>query len=186
MVDGLALAAPGRVGGVVGWLRIAPARPAGDTCSGARSGSRGRLLALRLGRRRRRCSEVPEDVLERVMAEHRALEPGGTDLDPEKVEEVVRTDGGDLADRLALDLVSEEAGAGLRDRAAAAGEPDPVHDPVLHAEHEGDPIATQWIGTLVRRVGVLDDPEVVRPPVVLEDVVAVEIVHGSFECSASV
>ena len=81
-------------------------------------------------------------------------------------------------ERLALDLVGQEAGAGLADGAATAGEPDAIDDAVLDAEHQRDPVATQRVGALVRGVGVLDDPEVVGPPIVLEDVVAVEVVHA--------
>ena len=112
------------------------------------------------------------------MAEHRALEPRGADVDAEEVEQVVRADGRDLVHGLALDLVGQEARAGLADGAAATGEGDAVHDAVLHAEHQRDPVAAQRVGALVGRVGVLDDPEVVGPPVVLEDVVAVEVVHA--------
>ena len=46
------------------------------------------------------------------------------------------------------------------------------------AEHQRDPVPAQRIGALVRRVGILDDPEIVGPSVVLEDVVAVEVVHA--------
>ena len=112
------------------------------------------------------------------MAEHRALQAGGADLDAEQVEQVVRADARDLAERLALDLVGQEARARLADGAAAAGERDAVDDPVRHAEHQRDPVAAQRVGALVGRVGVLDDPEVVGPSVVLEDVVAVEVVHA--------
>ena len=45
---------------------------------------------------------------------------------------------------LALDLVGQEAGAGLADGAAAAGEPDPIDDPsvtptisVIRSPHSG-------------------------------------------------
>ena len=92
----------------------------------------------------------------------------------------------DLRERLALDLVGQQAGAGLADRAAAAGEPDPVDDAVLHAEHQRDAVATERVRALVGGVGILDDPEVVGPPVVLEDVVAVEVVHRRSKCSANV
>ncbi len=85
---------------------------------------------------------------------------------------------GHLVERLALDLVGQEARAGLADRAAPAGEPDPVDDAVLDAEHQRDPVAAERVGALVGGVGVLDDPEVVGPPVVLEDVVAVQVVHA--------
>ena len=123
-------------------------------------------------------AKVAEHVLEAVVAEHRALEAGGADVDAEEVEQVVGADGRDLVDGLALDLVGQEARAGLADGAAAAGERDPIDDAVGDPEHQRDPVAAQRIGALVRRVGVLDDPEVVGPPVVLEDVVAVEVVHA--------
>ena len=58
---------------------------------------------------------------------------------------------------------------------------DPIHDAVLDAEHQRDPVAAQRVGALVRRVGILDDPEVVGLSIVLEDVVAVEVVHGRFD-----
>jgi len=45
-------------------------------------------------------------------------------------------------------------------------------------EHHRDPVAAQRVGSLVAPVRGLDDPEVVGVPVVLEDVVAVEVVHG--------
>ena len=112
------------------------------------------------------------------MAEHRALEAGRADVDPEQVQQVVGTDGGDVGQRLALDLVGQERGARLADGAAAAGERDPVDDTVGHPEHQRDPVATQRVGALVGRVGVLDDPEVVGSSIVLEDVVAIQVVHA--------
>ena len=57
---------------------------------------------------------------------------------------------------------------------------DPIDDAVLDAEHQRDPVAAQRVGALVGRVGVLDDPEVVGPPIVLEDVVAVQVVHAAW------
>ena len=53
-----------------------------------------------------------------------------------------------------------------------------VHDTVVDAEHQRDPVAAQRVGAFVGRVGVVDHPEVVGSPVVLEDVVAVQIVHA--------
>ena len=125
-------------------------------------------------------------MLEAVVAEHRALEARRADVDAEEVEQVVGADGRDLVDGLALDLVGQEARAGLADGAAAAGERDAIHDAVLDAEHQRDPVAAQRVGALVGRIGVLDDPEVVGPSVVLEDVVAVEVVHVDFDYSANV
>src|SRR6478609_4572264 len=137
-----ARAVRGVCGGSAGSGR-AGVRPAPDTCSGARSGSC-------VGSGGRRDSQVAEHVLEAVVAEHRALEAGRANVDAEQVEQVVRADGGHVLDRLALDLVGQQAGA------------------------------------LVRRVGVLDDPEVVGPPVVLEDVIAIEVVHVDLDYSANV
>src|SRR6185436_5405784 len=125
-------------------------RPAGDTCSGARSRSRAGPPGSGTFRRGINCdTEVTEDVLEAVVAQHRALEPGRADLDAEQVEQVVGTERGDILDRLALDLVGEKARAGLADRTATAGETDPIHDPVLHAEHQRDPMAAERVRALV-------------------------------------
>ena len=112
------------------------------------------------------------------MAEHRALQPGRADVDAEEVEQVVRAERFDLGQRLALDLVGQERRGGLADRAAAAGEADALQDAVLDPELQRDPVAAQGVAALVGRGRRVDDPEVVGPPVVLEDVVAVEVVHG--------
>ena len=57
------------------------------------------------------------------------------------------------------------------------GEGDLGDHPVADPEHHRDPVAAERVRALVAGVGVLEDPEVVGPPVVLEDVVAVEVVH---------
>ena len=140
------------------------------------------VVPPRPGRRRRRRGgrgvELVERVAQRLVAEHRALEAGGADLDAEQVEQVVGPEGLDLGERLALDLVGQEARARLADRAAAAGEPDPLDDAVADADLERDPVAAQRVAALEARARILDDPEVVGPPGVLEDVVAVQVVHG--------
>ena len=65
------------------------------------------------------------------MAEHRALQAGRADLDAEQVEQVVGSEGRDVGDRLALDLVGQEARADAwLIGAAAAGEGDLVDDAV--------------------------------------------------------
>src|SRR6476469_9264868 len=98
-------------------------RPAGDTCSGARSRScAGPLGSGTFRRSIRGDTKIPEDVLEAVVAQHRALEPGRADVDAEQVQQVVGTERRDVLERLALDLVGEKARAGLADRAATAGE----------------------------------------------------------------
>ena len=79
------------------------------------------------------------------MAEHRALQPCGADVDTEKVEQVVRAERLDLAQRLALDLVRQERRRGLADRAAAAREADPLQDPILDPELQRDPVAAQGL-----------------------------------------
>ena len=92
-------------------------RPAGDTCSGARSAAScaGLMAGLRgrAGRARRR-AQIGQDVLEAVVAEHRALEAGRADLDAEEVEQVVRADAATSASGLPLiSSVSSEALAWL-------------------------------------------------------------------------
>src|SRR4029079_5253553 len=136
-------------------------RPASDTCSGARSRScAGPPGSGTFPRGVGGDTEVTEDVLEAVVAQHRALEPCRADVDAEQVEQVVGTERGDILDRLALYLVGEKARAGLADRAATAGETHAIHDPVLHAQHQRDPIAAKGVRALIARVGVLDHPEV--------------------------
>src|SRR5688572_27519817 len=164
-----------RTGSEVGRARPPAVRPARYTCSGARSWSCLRSLGRGRARRLARVrgvggTEIAQHVLEALVAQHRALEAGRADVDAQQVEQIVRADARDLREWLALDLVGQEAGAGLADGASTAGEADAIHDPVLHTEHQRDPVATQRVGAFVRGVGVLDDPEVVGPPVVLEDV----------------
>ena len=122
---------------------------------------------------------LAERVLERVEREEGALQPSRADLDAEQVEQVLGSERLDLGDRLPLDLVGEERGARLADRAAAAGEGDLGDDPVADPEHQRDPVAAERVRPLVLVRGRLEDPEVVGASVVLEDVVAVEIVHRS-------
>ena len=65
-----------------------------------------------------------QGVFERVEREQRALEARRADLDADQVQQVRRGQLRDLVDGLALDLVGQQRGAGLADRAAAAGEGD--------------------------------------------------------------
>src|SRR6476661_6618922 len=158
--DRLAFDAPGRRGwideGAVVSRERAGVRPATDTCSGARSGRWvGSCAGSRACLGRRRDAQVAKDVLEAVVAEHRAVEARWADVDAAKVEQVVGADGRHLVDRLALDLVRQERGARLADGAAATGEGDAIDDPVLHAEHQRDPVATERIRAFIRRVGIL-------------------------------
>ena len=76
---------------------------------------------------------VGQGVGHRVEREQGALEAGRADLDADQVEQVVGRHLLDLLDRLALDLVGQQRGAGLADGAAPAGEGDLAHDPVRDA-----------------------------------------------------
>src|SRR4029079_1882634 len=123
----------------------------------------------------------PEGALRRLEREQRALHAGRADLDPEKLEHVVRRHARRLVERLALDLVGEERCRRLADRAAPAGEADRRDLAVAHPQLQRDPVATQGIRALLGGGRVLEDPEVVGPAIVLEDVIAVEIVHARAE-----
>ena len=79
---------------------------------------------------------------------------------------------------LALDLVGQQRGGRLADRTAAAGEPHPIDDVAAHPELERDPVAAQGVRALLRNGGIVQHPEVVGAPVVLKDVVAVQVVHA--------
>src|SRR3954471_1360757 len=120
MIDELPTAPAGR------WVEGGVSRraPAGDTCSGRSRGSlrSGPLAPL---------AELADGVLEGLVAQHRALEPSGADVDPEQLEQVVGAEGADLVERLALDLVGEERRAGLADRAATTSECDALEDAVM-------------------------------------------------------
>ena len=73
----------------------------------------------------------------------------------------------------------------LRDGAALAAEGRfSDHLRVIDPQINADPVPAQRVRSLVGRIRVLQHPEVVGPPVVLQDVVAVEIVHRGSECSA--
>src|SRR4051794_17872242 len=135
-------------------MRKEPAlRPADDTRRTAGLGG----SRLRLGWRR---IDVADGFLQRVEREHRALQAGRADVDPEEVEEIVGAEAGDVLERLALDLVGQERRARLADRTAAAGEADPLDDAITDAEHHRDPVTAQGVGTFMARGGCLDDPEV--------------------------
>src|SRR5687768_3236238 len=95
----------GSDGGEVGQARPPAVRPARYTCSGARSlsclGSLGRGRARRVARVRGvGGSEIAQHVLQTLVAQHRALEPGRTDIDAQEIEQVVRADRRDLREWL--------------------------------------------------------------------------------------
>lgn len=79
-------------------------RPARYTCSGALTS----CAFLRRGRGGGRCVKLAQGAVERVEAEHRALQTSWADLDPEELQEVGRLEGGHLLDGHPLHLVGEE------------------------------------------------------------------------------
>src|SRR6185503_18730102 len=154
----------------------------GDTCidGGRRPRSASTMTGWRSSPLPRGCTrlQLRKRAAKRVVREHRALQARRADVDSEEVEEVVRSEVGDLLERLALDLVGQQRRRGLADRAATAGGTHAFDDAVLDGQLEGDPVAAQGIRPLARHGCVVQRPKVVWPPVVLEDVVAVEIVHA--------
>src|SRR5207247_10731814 len=87
---------------------------------------------------------------------------------------------GDLGELLTPEAVGQERRRGLADGAATPGERDVADGTgrLVDGQHHRDPVATQRVVALVRGVGLLDGPEVMGRPVVLEDEVAVQVVHG--------
>ena len=169
-----------RVRGTGGSLDAAGVRPAGDTCSGARSGRS--CAGRRSCRPSWRAGVAPRSPrtcwrLSWLSIAH--LRRAGLISMPSRSSRSSARMPATSASGLPLISSVRSAGAGLADGAAAAGEPDPIHDAVGDPDHQRDPVAAQRVGALVRGVGVLDDPEVVGPPIVLEDVVAVQVVHST-------
>ena len=78
------------------------------------------------------------------------------------------------------ELVGEQGGRSGGDRASLAVEGD-LRDLALAVEADRHVllVAAERVGVLVLEVGILQPPEVVGPLVVLEDLVAVELVHAS-------
>src|SRR4051794_33497 len=113
-------------------------------------------------------------VAQRLERQHCALHSRRADLDAQVVEHVLAAHVRDLIKRLALDLVGQHARRGLADRAAATGECHLLDSAlVVDAEHQRDPVATQRVCALLGGRGLLEDAEVMRVSVVLENLVAV-------------
>ena len=133
--------------------RCAPAvRPAADTCSGpcaiAVRGSCGPGRGARSARGRRRRAGA-ERALHRLERQQRALHARRADLDAEELEDVARRHRRGRIDGLALDLVGQQRGRGLADRAAAPVNPTPSITPprtrsciVIRSPHSG--FAPSW------------------------------------------
>ena len=162
-------------------------RPAGDTCSGARSGRVMRGAHARASPARGRRSAAPSlgrapcwSVSWLSIAHFRRA--GLISMPSRSSRSSARKAATSATGLPLISSVRSDALAWL------IAQPRPVNPtrsttPSVDAELQRDPVAAQRVGALVGRVGVLDDPEVVGPPVVLEDVVAVEVVHG---CASTV
>src|SRR4051794_21009204 len=156
-------------------LSATPGREASD-----RSGGRARALLRRAGR----CVRLPghglteAGALEHLQREQRALHPGGGDVDPEQLEDEVLVEAHELLDRHADHLVGGHRRARLRDRTAVAREAH-VLDAVLPVDLELhlQLVAAQRVEVLVLEVGVAQLAPVMRLLVVIQDVLAVEVVH---------
>src|SRR5712691_864290 len=114
---------------------------------------------------------------ERVDRQRGALHPRRADRDTELLEEIPGGEGLELLHRLADDHVGQHRGGRLADGATPAAETHVPHPAVVQLEVEGDDVAAEWVVAFLGDVGVLDLPEVMRVLVVLEDLLAVEIVH---------
>ena len=146
-----------------------PARPAGDTAAARRGHAALLDCAAAAG--------LGERLLERLVAEHRALQAGGADSIPSRSS---RSSARKAATSVTgLPLISSVRRLAL---AWLIAQPRPVNPTrsttpsrtpswsVIRSPHRG-------FEPSIRRGRILDDPEVVGPPIVLEDVVAVEVVH---------
>src|SRR6185503_3137080 len=99
------------------------------------------------------------------------------ELDPDLVCDEPAVEVGHLGHGLALQLIRDDRRGRLRDRAALTMEAQ-VRDPVA-IELDVDPhlVAAQRVAVLELRVTLLQLPEVAGSLVVVEDELAVELVH---------
>src|SRR3954471_14540183 len=158
-----------------------PARPR-VVGSGARLGP-----GLGLGRRRLR---LPVDrpaepgALEHLQRQQGALHARRRDVDPEQIEDERPVELEQVGDRHALDLVGGHRGGGLADRAAVPVEADVLDRAVVgHAQHDAQLVAAQRVRVLELEVRRLHDAPVVRALVVVEDLLAIQVVHQSAKTS---
>src|SRR2546428_100686 len=114
---------------------------------------------------------------ERVDGERRALHPRRADRDTELLEQVPGGKTLELLHRLADDQVGQHRGGRLADGATPAAEAHVPHPAIVQLEVEGDDVAAERVVALLGDIGVRDLPEMMRVLVVLENLLAVEIVH---------
>src|SRR3954451_23863166 len=141
-------------------------------------------LDAALGLARRRLG-LPVDggakrgALEDLQRQQRALHPRRRDLDAEQVEDVLAVELEQLVDRHALDLVGGHRRRRLADRATVAGEAQILDAAlVVGAQLDAQLVAAERVGVLEGQVVRVEVAPVVRPLVVLEDLLAVDRVHA--------
>src|SRR4051812_43689819 len=179
-----------------------PARARGDAADGLttpeplraparrrRPAGRAGPLRARLGLRGRRL-RLPVDraaepgALEHLERQQRALHARRRDVDPEQLEDERAVELQQVGDRHALDLVGRHRRRRLADRAAVAVEADVLDRAVAgDAEHHAQLIAAQRVRVLELEVRRLHHAPVVRALVVVEDLLAIEIIHQSAKTS---
>src|SRR6185503_13108725 len=121
--------------------------------------------------------QTPRSTLQRLQAEQRAFDSRWTDRDTEILKDVIAVDRFDLVERLALDLFGEDRSGRLRDRAALAVEAHVRDAVVLDAQGHAQLVAAQRVRVGVRVRRAFELPVIARVLVVIEDVVAVHVVH---------
>src|SRR3954453_21527038 len=142
---------------------------------------------LALGRRRLR---LPVDrpaepgALEHLQRQQGALHARRRDVDPEQIEDERPVELEQVGDRHALDLVGGHRGGGLADRAAVPVEADVLDRArVVDAQHHAQLVATKRVRVLELEVRRLHRAPVVRALVVVEDLLAIQVVHQSAKTS---
>ena len=120
----------------------------------------------------------PRATREHVDRKQGALEPDGRERDAELLEHVLAAERAHLGDRLALDDVRDHRRGGLADRAAAAVEANVAHDAAVDVELDRELVAAERVHALGGDRRVVEMPAVARVLVVIEDVLAVEVVHS--------
>src|SRR3954471_18050618 len=120
---------------------------------------------------------VAEGNTQDVHREEGALEPDGRERDAELLEHVFAPEGAHLGDGLALGDIRDHRRRRLADRAAAAVEAHILHDAVCDLELDGELVAAQRIHALGGHRRVVEMPRIAGILVVVEDVLAIEVVH---------
>src|SRR5213078_426139 len=133
------------------------------------------------GRRPRRVAG--DGAAQDLEVEQRALAARGRDGDAEQVDEPFAVEVGDLPERHPDVLLGGDRRRCLRDRAALPVEAQVGDLSVLDADVNAHLVAAQRVVVVGLEVVRLELAEVPRPLVVLEDVVAVQVVHQTLKTS---